>query len=131
MLNDVKLVGFVRRNSGLKKTDIHEDPVCNLVLSTKRSWVTRNGDKRDEEIFVDVTAFDDLAEICAREATEGSTLFVEGYIRTTRTEKEGQAPTYRSAVIARRVLFMDKIISRGHGYAPTTSKEGGSSQWKR
>lgn len=79
-INRITLLGQVRgqpttRPSGTK-------PVCNFELTTRESWMGRNGEERREAVHVCV-AFGQVAANLAS-AREGDYVYVEGAMRAER-----------------------------------------------
>ena len=58
--------------------------MCELRLVTSRSWNSRDGERREEKLFIDVTVWDRQAENCCQYLRKGSPIHVEGSSRWTR-----------------------------------------------
>ena len=68
------------------------DAVCNIRLATSESWKDKaSGEKREITEWHRVVFYRGLAEIAGKYLKKGSTVYVEGRIRTRKwQDKEGQ-----------------------------------------
>ena len=50
-------------------------------MATTRSWTGRDGERRDETLYIDVTVWDRQAENCCQYLRKGSAIHVEGSLK--------------------------------------------------
>jgi single-strand DNA-binding protein len=83
-------------------------------LAVTRRFFDRNaGEKREETLFIDVTAWDKTAEFCKNYLHKGSGIFVEGRLKEDKWEdKQTGQNRSKITVVAERVQFAD---SKGSG----------------
>ena len=62
-LNKVFLMGSLTFDPELRRTP-SGTAVSELRLVTSRTWMSREGERREEKLFIDVTVWDRQAEIC-------------------------------------------------------------------
>src|SRR5262249_36426859 len=87
-----------------------------------RSWTGRDGERREETLFIDVTVWDRQAENCCQYLRKGSPVHVEGYLKTdTWDDKTTGEKRSKVRVQAERVQFLDS--RRGDGGAPAMGDE--------
>jgi single-strand DNA-binding protein len=86
-LNSVVLVGRLVRDPELRYTP-QGAPVCEFTLASNRRFTKKDGEKVEEVIFVDVTAWNKLAEICAEYLKKGRLVALSGSLSQDRWEDE-------------------------------------------
>ena len=88
MINRVIIVGRVVKDAELKTT-YGGASVCKFTLAVNRN--RKNGDKWEEETsYIDVQAWNKLAEYAAGKLTKGKQITVEGSLRQERWESNGE-----------------------------------------
>lgn len=89
-LNKVLLIGNLTRDPELRYTP-EGTAVCTFGVATNRSWVTNDGQKKEEVQYHRIVAWQKLAELCAKILTKGSKIYIEGRLAyRTFTGKDGQ-----------------------------------------
>lgn len=89
-LNKVMLIGNLTRDPELRYTP-QGTAVCTMGLATNRTWVTDNGDKKEETEFHRIVAWNKLAELCSQLLFKGRRVYVEGRLQTRQwTGQDGQ-----------------------------------------
>lgn len=76
-LNQVNLIGHLTRDVELKHTP-NGTAVANFGLGVNRKWRTDKGEDKQEVVFVEITAWARIAEVCAEYLHKGSPVFVSG-----------------------------------------------------
>lgn len=79
-LNKVSLIGNLTRDPELRYTPAGV-AVCSFGLATNRSWVTQQGEKKEDAQFHRIVAWNKLAELCSQLLAKGRKVFVEGRIQ--------------------------------------------------
>src|SRR4051794_39127445 len=79
-LNRVYLMGRLTFDPELRRTP-SGTAVTELRMATNRSWAGRDGERREETLFIDVTVWDRQAETCCQYLKKGSGIHVEGSLR--------------------------------------------------
>jgi single-strand DNA-binding protein len=106
-LNRVFLMGSLTFDPELRRTP-SGTAVAELRLVTSRSWMSREGDRREEKLFIDVTVWDRQAEICCERLKKGSGIHVEGSLKMdTWEDKSTGEKRSKIRVQADRVQFLD------------------------
>ncbi len=91
--------------------------VCTFGIATNRTWVTDQGDKKEETEFHRIVAWNKLAELCSQLLFKGRRIYVEGRLQTRQwTGQDGQSRQ------ATEVVIEDMIIldSKRQGEGPTS-----------
>ena len=114
-LNKVFLMGRLTFDPELRRTP-SGTAVTELRMATTRSWPGRDGERREETLFIDVTVWDRQAENCCQFLRKGSSIHVEGSLRTdTWDDKNTGEKRSKIRVTAERVQFLDSRRGEGAG----------------
>ncbi len=117
-LNKVFLMGRLTFDPELRRTP-NGTAVTELRVATTRAWGGRDGERREETTFVDVTVWDRQAENCCQYLKKGRSVHVEGSLRMdTWDDKNTGEKRSKVRVHAERVQFLD---SRGGESGPGMS----------
>jgi single-strand DNA-binding protein len=117
-LNKVFLMGRLTFDPELRRTT-GGTAVTELRLATTRTWAGRDGERREETLFIDVTVWDRQAENCCQFLRKGSSVHVEGALRMdTWDDKNTGEKRSKVRVHADRVQFLDS--RRGDSGAGTS-----------
>lgn len=79
-VNKVFLIGNLTRDPELRYTPSGA-PVTDLGVAVNRYFVTKDGERRDETLFIDVTVWNRQAENCCQYLRKGQPVHIEGYLR--------------------------------------------------
>src|SRR4051812_21699870 len=106
-LNKVFLMGRLTFDPELRRTP-SGTAVTELRMATSRSWSGRDGERREETLFIDVTVWDRQAENCCQYLRKGSSIHVEGSLKMDSWEdKNTGEKRSKIRVHADRVQFLD------------------------
>ena len=106
-LNKVFLMGRLTFDPELRRTP-GGTAVTELRLATTRTWQGRDGERREETLFIDVTVWDRQAENCCQFLRKGSRIHVEGSLKMdTWDDKNTGEKRSKIRVHADRVQFLD------------------------
>lgn len=116
-INKVILIGNLGRDPETRYTQ-GGGPVTNFSVATSENWRDRtSGETQERTEWHNVVCFGRLAEIAGEYLRKGSKVFIEGSLRTTSWEQEGQK-RYRTEIMARDLQMLDSRGGMG-GEAPT------------
>ena len=87
--NKVILMGNLTRDPDVRVTGATGMKVARIGLAVNERRRDRNGQSVDYPVFVDVDAWDKLAELCGQYLTKGSSILVEGRLQMDTWEKDG------------------------------------------
>jgi single-strand DNA-binding protein len=114
-LNKVFLMGRLTFDPELRRTT-NGTAVTELRMATTKSWSGRDGERREETLFIDVTVWDRQAENCCQFLKKGSSIHVEGSLQMhTWDDKNTGEKRSKIRVHADRVQFLDSRRSDGSG----------------
>ena len=136
-LNKVFLMGRLTFDPELRHTP-SGTAVTELRLATSRSWMGRDGERKEETLFIDVTVWDRQAETCCQYLKKGSGVHVEGSLKMdTWDDKTSGEKRTKIKVQAERVQFLDRRESpgmtddEGSGVREAPGRRGASTQESR
>lgn len=106
-INKVMLAGRLTRDPELRYLP-NGTPLCKMGLAVSRNYKTRDGERREETLFVDVTAWRGTAEYCGENFRKGKPLYVEGSLKSSEWEDKstGQRRS-RLEIQADRIQALD------------------------
>ena len=87
--NKVILMGNLTRDPDVRATGTSGMKVARLGLAVNERRRDRNGQMQDFPVFIDVDAWDKLAELCGQYLTKGRAILVEGRLQMDSWEKDG------------------------------------------
>lgn len=117
-MNKVILLGNLGADPELRYTNAGA-AVLSFRVATKETWVDKNRELQERTEWHTVVIFGPRAEGLARYLGKGSSVLIEGGLRTSSYEKDGQK-RYKTEVHARDVLLL------GRRATPVGSDAGGS-----
>lgn len=110
-LNQVSLIGNLTRDPELKYTPSGM-AVISFGLATNRSWVTRDGERKEDAQFHRIVAWNKLAELCSQLLAKGRRIFVQGRIQYREfTDAEGNRRQVPEIVISDMILLDNKRVN--------------------
>jgi single-strand DNA-binding protein len=105
-LNRVFLMGRLTQDPELRYTGT-QIAVTELRLATSRSWTGKDGERREDTLYIDVTVWNRQAENCCQYLRKGSPVHIEGYLKLdTWDDKTTGKKQSKVRVEADRVQFL-------------------------
>ena len=112
-VNKVILVGNLGKDPETRYTQ-GGSAVTQFSIATSDSWRDKaTGEQQDRTEWHNVVCFARLAEIAGEYLRKGSKVYIEGSLRTSNWEQDGQK-RYRTEVMARELQMLDSR-SQGSG----------------
>ncbi len=106
-LNKVFLMGNLTRDPELRYTP-SGSAVTDLGLAVNRSWTGKDGERKEDTLFIDVTVWDRQAENCCQYLKKGRAIHVEGSLKMESwDDKTTGEKRSKIKVLADRVQFLD------------------------
>ncbi len=97
-VNRVTLAGRLTRGVELKQVPGGQQ-VAKLGLAINRRFKTRDGEQREEVVFVDCEAWGNTAETMAKYLGKGSPVFIEGRLKLDQWDQGGTTRSKLKVVI--------------------------------
>ena len=104
-INKVQILGNITRDPELKALPSGVS-VTSFSVATNRVWKDKDGQKKEEAEFHNITLFGNTAENVSRYMKKGSQIYIEGRLQTRSWEdKETGKKVYRTEIIGENVQF--------------------------
>ena len=116
--NKVILMGNLTRDPDVRSTGATGIKVARLGMAVNERRRDRNGNTQEFPVFVDVDAWDKLAELCGQHLSKGSPVLVEGRLQMDSWERDGvkhQKLKVRASTI--------KFLQRGESLASADRRD--------
>jgi single-strand DNA-binding protein len=117
-VNKVILIGNLTKDPEVKSFD-GDRKACRFSVATNRTWKDKDGEKKEEVEFHNVTAWGKLAEICGDYLHKGKKVYIEGRLRTRTYEKDG-VKHYATEIVADD---MKMLTPKGEGGERSSRRE--------
>lgn len=122
-LNHVLLVGNLTRDVELRYTAGGSE-VTDLGLAVNRTWNDKSGQKREEVLFINCTAWGKVAKAANNYLVKGSPVLVEGHLQSRDWEdKEGKKRTSVTVVVENLQFLSYKKDNSGKQLGPDAPAE--------
>lgn len=118
-LNKVMLLGNLGADPELRVTGGGQ-AVLKLRLATTETYLDRNNTRQERTEWHSVTMWGKRGEALSKFLTKGERIFVEGSLRTSSYEKDGEK-RYRTEIVANNII----LAGRGQGERSGRGDEGG------
>lgn len=110
MANDLNCCQFIGRLG--KDVEMRYMPngkaVASFSIACGESWKDQQGQKQERTEWVNVTAFDKLAEIMGEYLTKGSKVFIQGKMKTEKYTDNNGVEKYSTKIIAQNMQMLDR-----------------------
>lgn len=108
MSNDLNQCQFIGRLG--KDVETRHLPsgkaVASFSIAVGSAWKNKDGEKQESVEWVNITAFDKLAEICAQYLSKGSQVYISGRFKTDKyTDKQG-VEKYATKIVADKLQML-------------------------
>lgn len=108
-LNKVMLIGNLGRDPEMRYTPSGK-PVTSFSLASSRSWVSSDGERREETEWFNVVAWGNLAEICNTHLARGQQVYIEGRLQTRSWEDNNGQRHFRTEVVANEMIILGNRV---------------------
>lgn len=106
-VNKVVLICTLGKDPEVRQTQ-SGSAICNLSAATSRKYKDAQGEYQEETEWHRISLFGRMAELAGQYLKKGSTVFIEGRLRTRKyTDKEG-IDRYVTEIIGEHLQFLDK-----------------------
>ena len=99
-VNKAILVGNLGKDPEIRYMP-NGDAVCSFSIATSEQWTDKNsGEKREQTEWHNIVTFRKLAEICGKYLAKGSSVYIEGKIKTEKWQDKEGNDRYTTKIIA-------------------------------
>ena len=108
-LNRVTLIGNLTRDPELRYTP-GGMAVVSFGVATNRTWVTKQGERKEDAQFHRIVAWNKLAELCSQLLSKGRRVYVEGRIQyRDYTDAENNKKQISEIIIDDMIILDNKM----------------------
>ena len=126
-INKVILVGNLGRDPETRYAQ-GGSAVTSFSVATSESWRDRtSGEQQERTEWHNIVCFNRLGEIAGEYLRKGSKVYIEGSLRTSSWEQDGQK-RYKTDIVAREMQMLD---SRGGGMGGGDYQGGGGGGYQQ
>jgi single-strand DNA-binding protein len=129
-LNRVMLLGNLGADPELRYTQSGQ-AVLNMRIATTESYLDRNKVRQERTDWHNVVLWGKRGEALAKFLTKGSTVFIEGGLRTSSYDDKEGKKRYKTEVHATNLILAGGRGRGGGGGAPDMGDEGGGGGGRR
>jgi single-strand DNA-binding protein len=104
-LSKVLLIGNLTRDVDLRYTP-SGTAVANFGLAINHTYTNSDGEKVEDPCFVEVVAWNRLAEVCGDYLAKGRPVFIEGRLQMDSWEQEDGQKRSKLKVVAQNIQFL-------------------------
>lgn len=104
-INKVILVGNLGNDPETKSTS-SGTTVCNFRVATGEAWKDQQGVLQERTEWHRIVVWGKLAEICGEYLRKGAKVYIEGSLRTSSYEKNGEK-RYSTDIVANEMQMLD------------------------
>ncbi|GAB4481549.1 MAG: hypothetical protein Kow0088_23870 [Anaerolineales bacterium] len=105
-LNRVQLIGRLGNNPSTRYTPGGKK-VTSFALAVGQRWRDKNGETHETTDWFNIEVWGKLGEICEQYLSKGRLVYIEGKLRTHRSEQNG-VTRYFTRVIAKQMQILDR-----------------------
>jgi single-strand DNA-binding protein len=107
-VNEVILLGWVANDPLLKETQ-NGQKLAVFNLATKRTWTTKDGERKEESQFHKLACWGRLGEKAVKLLNKGDMVYVRGYLHNRKVEVEGEEkPRILTEIVVNDLLLVNK-----------------------
>jgi len=106
-LNKIMVIGHLGRDPEMRYT-LSGKPVTSFSVVTSRTWVTTDGERREDTEWFNIVAWGNLAEICSQYLSKGQQVYVEGRLQTRSWEDSEGKRHSRTELVAQEMIMLDE-----------------------
>ena len=124
-VNKVILIGRLGKDPEVRKIN-ETTTVCNFPLATNESYKNQDGSYTEQTEWHNIVMWRGVAERAERILKKGSTIFVEGKLRTRSWEDKENHKRYTTEIVVENFQLLDKRESSGTSQATNTENKTGT-----
>ena len=118
-VNEVILLGWVANNPLLKETQ-NGQKLAVFNLATKRTWLTKDGERKEESQFHKLACWGRLAEKAVKLLNKGDLVYVRWYLHNRKVDIEGEE---KSRILTEIVVNDLLLVNRKNRSGNTEEKK--------
>lgn len=121
MINKVILIGNLGKDPEVKKLE-NNNAVARFTLATNESYMDKSGEWQKLTEWHNIVIWGNLAERAEKNLHKGSTIFLEGKLRTRKYTDANNIERYTTEIVGASFRILDK---RDESHHPSTENISG------
>lgn len=130
MANDLNSCTFIGRLG--KDVEMRYLPsgkaVASFSIACGESWKDQQGQKQERTEWVNITAFDKLAEIIGEYLAKGSKVYIQGKMKTEKYTDNNGVEKYSTKIIAQNMQMLDSRPQDGGQQQQSSQRQPAQNQ---
>jgi single-strand DNA-binding protein len=110
-LNRVQLIGNLGKDPETRFTP-QGSKVCSFSIAVNRRWTDGEGAQKEATDWFNIEVWGRLGEICQQYLHKGSRVYVEGRLKTSKYQHNGE-PHSVTKIVVSQMLMLDRRTGEG------------------
>ena len=121
-VNKVILIGNLGKDPEVRYLD-NGVAVANMSIATTENYKNKEGDRVSQTEWHDVVLWRGLAEIAEKYLKKGSSVYIEGKIRTNKWVDKDENTRYKTEILADKLNMLGRSGNSEDNNAPSTEDD--------
>ena len=121
-VNKVILIGNLGKDPEVRYLD-NGVAVANISLATSESYKNKEGERITQTEWHDVVLWRGLAEVAEKFLKKGSSVYIEGKLRTNKWVDKDENNRYKTEVLADKLTMLGKSNSQDNSIEKTSEDD--------
>jgi single-strand DNA-binding protein len=121
-VNKVILIGNLGKDPEVRYLD-NGVAVANMSIATTENYKNKDGDRVSQTEWHDVVLWRGLAEIAEKYLKKGSSVYIEGKIRTNKWVDKDENTRYKTEILADKLNMLGRSVSSDDNNTPSTEDD--------
>ena len=121
-VNKVILIGNLGKDPEVRYLD-NGVAVANISLATSESYKNKEGERITQTEWHDVVLWRGLAEVAEKFLKKGSSVYIEGKLRTNKWVDKDENNRYKTEVLADKLTMLGKSNSQDNSVEKSTEDD--------
>ena len=121
-VNKVILIGNLGKDPEVRYSD-NGIAVANMSIATTENYKNKEGDRVSQTEWHDVVLWRGLAEIAEKYLKKGSSVYIEGKIRTNKWVDKDENTRYKTEILADKLNMLGRSVNSDDNNTPSTEDD--------
>jgi single-strand DNA-binding protein len=121
-VNKVILIGNLGKDPEVRYLD-NGVAVANMSIATTENYKNKEGDRVSQTEWHDVVLWRGLAEIAEKYLKKGSSVYIEGKIRTNKWVDKDENTRYKTEILADKLNMLGRSVNSDDNNTPSTEDD--------
>lgn len=121
-VNKVILIGNLGKDPEVRYLD-NGVAVANMSIATTENYKNKEGDRVSQTEWHDVVLWRGLAEIAEKYLKKGSSVYIEGKIRTNKWVDKDENTRYKTEILADKLNMLGRSVNSEDNNTPSTEDD--------